>query len=53
MDIQQAVEAEMSVALRNVQVPETWDRRGLPGWSYSSAELLELEKDEVFRRHWQ
>lgn len=30
-----------------------WDRSGLPGWAYFSDELLELEKDALFRRHWQ
>lgn len=34
-------------------VPEEWDRRGLPGWAYFSDELLELEKTELFRKHWQ
>ncbi|MGI9404949.1 MAG: aromatic ring-hydroxylating oxygenase subunit alpha [Hyphomicrobiaceae bacterium] len=33
--------------------PADWDRRGLPAWSYLSDELLELEKEELFRRHWQ
>ena len=32
---------------------EAWDRGGLPGWCYHSEELLELEKEELFRRHWQ
>lgn len=30
-----------------------WDRSGLPAWSYTNAELLEAEKDLLFRRHWQ
>ena len=30
-----------------------WDRRGLPGWTYHNAALLELEKDEVILNHWQ
>jgi phenylpropionate dioxygenase-like ring-hydroxylating dioxygenase large terminal subunit len=30
-----------------------WDRRGLPGWTYHNAALLELEKTEVFLNHWQ
>ena len=34
-------------------VPADWDRRGLPGWTYHSPALLELEKSQVFRRHWQ
>lgn len=34
-------------------IPDNWDRRGLPGWSFSSPEMLELEKEMLFRRHWQ
>lgn len=30
-----------------------WDRSGLPHWTYTSAELMELERDVLFRRHWQ
>lgn len=30
-----------------------WDRRGLPAWTYTSEELTEVEKDKLFRRHWQ
>jgi phenylpropionate dioxygenase-like ring-hydroxylating dioxygenase large terminal subunit len=30
-----------------------WDRRGLPAWTYHSPALLELEKQELFRKHWQ
>ena len=33
--------------------PESWDRSGLPVWSYLSEEFLEVEKDVLFRRHWQ
>ena len=33
--------------------PKNWDRSGLPGWAYFSDELLELEKEELFRKHWQ
>jgi phenylpropionate dioxygenase-like ring-hydroxylating dioxygenase large terminal subunit len=33
--------------------PEGWDRRGLPGWTYFNAELLALETETLFRRHWQ
>ena len=32
--------------------PPDWDRSGLPGWTYSSAELYELEQRLVFRTHW-
>jgi phenylpropionate dioxygenase-like ring-hydroxylating dioxygenase large terminal subunit len=34
-------------------VPEQWDRRGLPAWTYSSEAMLGLEKREVFHTHWQ
>ena len=43
----------MNPHLRNVAVPNDWDRRGLPGWAYHSPALLELEKEHVFRNHWQ
>jgi phenylpropionate dioxygenase-like ring-hydroxylating dioxygenase large terminal subunit len=39
--------------LRDVAIPNGWDRRGLPGWTYHSPALLELEKEQVFRGHWQ
>jgi phenylpropionate dioxygenase-like ring-hydroxylating dioxygenase large terminal subunit len=45
-----------SIALEKSQVrsaPENWDRSGLPAWAYTSGELLELEKEQLFRRHWQ
>ena len=41
---------------RRAALPDTkqdWDRSGLPGWAYFSEELLELERDLIFRRHWQ
>ena len=34
-------------------VPADWDRRGLPAWSYFNEEMLEAEKDLLFRAHWQ
>ena len=43
----------MNLHSRDVTVPNDWDRRGLPGWSYHSQALLELEKEYVFRNHWQ
>jgi len=33
--------------------PANWDRRGLPGWSYHSQALFELERDHLFLTHWQ
>lgn len=43
----------MNPHLRDVAVPDNWDRRGLPGWSYHSPAFLELEKEFLFRNHWQ
>lgn len=43
----------MNEMIRNITVPDAWDRRGLPGWTYHSNALLELEKTYVFREHWQ
>jgi len=34
-------------------VPNDWDRSGLPGWTYFSQPLFELEKTEIFKTHWQ
>ncbi|MGA1527816.1 MAG: Rieske 2Fe-2S domain-containing protein, partial [Burkholderiaceae bacterium] len=31
---------------------KTWDRDGLPAWTYRSSALLELEKERVFLNHW-
>ncbi|MBS0565240.1 MAG: aromatic ring-hydroxylating dioxygenase subunit alpha [Proteobacteria bacterium] len=36
-----------------IEVPATWDRRGLPGWTYHSPALFELERTELFLTHWQ
>ncbi|WP_426235467.1 aromatic ring-hydroxylating oxygenase subunit alpha [Pararhizobium sp. DWP1-1-3] len=43
----------MNEMTRNIGIPNDWDRRGLPGWCYHSDALLELEKQHVFREHWQ
>ena len=43
----------MNFPVRDIAIPPDWDRTGLPGWAYASAELLELEKELLFRRHWQ
>ena len=32
--------------------PKGWDRSGLPGWTYNSSALLDLEI-EIFKTHWQ
>ena len=35
------------------RAPMEWDRGGLPPWTYHNEELTEIEKDVLFRRHWQ
>ncbi len=35
------------------ELDSDWDRSGLPAWTYHSPALLELEKQELFRSHWQ
>ena len=39
--------------LSSLPIPNTWDRRGLPGWTYHSQALFDLEKTHVFLNHWQ
>ncbi|MGB8813865.1 MAG: aromatic ring-hydroxylating dioxygenase subunit alpha [Paracoccaceae bacterium] len=34
-------------------IPNDWDRRGLPGWAYHSQAQFDLERDQLFLRHWQ
>lgn len=34
-------------------IPNDWDRRGLPGWTYHSQAIFELERDHVLLTHWQ
>ncbi len=36
-----------------ITIPNDWDRRGLPGWAYHSKAFFELERSELFLRHWQ
>ena len=43
----------MNEIVRDLSIPNDWDRRGLPGWTYHSDAMLELEKQHVFRQHWQ
>jgi phenylpropionate dioxygenase-like ring-hydroxylating dioxygenase large terminal subunit len=38
---------------RSLPVPNDWDRRGLPAWTYHSPALFRLERDHVFLTHWQ
>lgn len=34
-------------------IPNTWDRTGLPAWTYHSQALFELEREKLFFTHWQ
>ena len=43
----------MSVLERRPEGPANWDRSGLPAWTYYNEELAEIEKNVLFRRHWQ
>lgn len=43
----------MSRSAKNQDIPNDWDRSGLPAWTYFNQELLDLETDVLFRRHWQ
>ncbi|MEM6618716.1 MAG: aromatic ring-hydroxylating dioxygenase subunit alpha, partial [Pseudomonadota bacterium] len=38
---------------KDFSAPSGWDRSGLPGWAYFSDEFFELEKECLFRTHWQ
>jgi len=40
-------------SLEKLEIPGKWDRSGLPAWTYFSKELLDLETEVLFRRHWQ
>ncbi|MEM8597476.1 MAG: aromatic ring-hydroxylating dioxygenase subunit alpha [Pseudomonadota bacterium] len=42
-----------ATAGRDISVPEGWDRRGLPAWTYHSDALTAVEKQTLFRTHWQ
>jgi carnitine monooxygenase subunit len=33
--------------------PNDWDRQGLPGWSYHSRAMFDLEREHLFLTHWQ
>lgn len=43
----------MTAEVKPLKVPNDWDRRGLPGWTYHSRALFDLERREVFLNHWQ
>lgn len=33
--------------------PKDWDRNGLPGWTYFSEGLFQVECEAIFKTHWQ
>ena len=37
----------------DIALPKDWDRSGLPGWAYFSQELFDLERETLFKTHWQ
>ncbi|MEE2774471.1 MAG: aromatic ring-hydroxylating dioxygenase subunit alpha [Pseudomonadota bacterium] len=39
--------------IENLEVGSDWDRSGLPGWTYFSEQLFDLEKDLLFKSCWQ
>lgn len=41
------------MTLAQITPPQGWDRTGLPAWSFFSEEMLNLEKEVLFRSHWQ
>ena len=42
-----------SLRKEHTEIPNDWDRSGLPAWSFFNNEMFEAEKDLLFRRHWQ
>ena len=34
-------------------IPNDWDRKGLPAWTYHSEALFALERERLFLTHWQ
>ncbi len=38
---------------RDISIPADWVRKGLPGWTYHSEAFLELEREHIFKTHWQ
>ncbi|MFZ1481433.1 MAG: aromatic ring-hydroxylating dioxygenase subunit alpha [Paracoccaceae bacterium] len=42
-----------AMPFRSLPIPNDWDRSGLPAWTYSSPEMFDLERDQVFLNHWQ
>lgn len=43
----------MNFPLTSAPIPESWDRRGLPAWTYHSQAMFDLEREKLFLTHWQ
>ena len=44
----------MTIPVHNtLPIPNEWDRRGLPAWTYHSPAFFELEREALFLTHWQ
>ena len=39
--------------MRSIDVPQDWDRKGLPAWTYRSPAMFALEREKLFLTHWQ
>jgi phenylpropionate dioxygenase-like ring-hydroxylating dioxygenase large terminal subunit len=37
----------------SLTIPNDWDRRGLPAWTYHSEAFFALEREKLFLTHWQ
>ena len=42
----------MQLPYPTLTIPNDWDRRGLPAWTYHSRALFELEREKLFLTHW-
>lgn len=42
-----------SLPYRALPIPNDWNRKGLPGWTYHSPALFALERERLFLTHWQ
>src|SRR3546814_12924241 len=40
-------------SLGKMEIPDQWDRSGLPAWTYFNKELFDLATEVLFRRTWQ
>lgn len=43
----------MTFPLISAPIPQDWDRRGLPAWTYHSQAMFDLEREKLFLTHWQ